>query len=327
VSPSVLVPIFASAVVVAVVMSPVVPRLAESLLERRSQAPSVFWAGAVLAPAAIAGLIATAFLFPAPFGACHCAAHGPHHPHLCMAHPELARSLLLPAALLILGWAVPAGRQLFRAAAEASRTSRWIRQLAGRSVRVDGIPVLLADFGEPLAVTAGAFNPRIVCDSELWAALSPEQRRIIVHHEHAHVLRGDALTLLALRVAAALCLVPFAARYIAHWRAAAEFDCDLHASAVVGDPLAVASALLAVERRCGPATAASGHEVLAARPGALLERRVRALLDPAARRSVSLANDVLLVGCAVVSFALLVLVWPDDGVHHAFEMLLGWAFH
>jgi beta-lactamase regulating signal transducer with metallopeptidase domain len=322
---TVILPLAAVAAAVALTVAIAVPRSLERLLSRRSYAGPVLWAGAVMAPLVIAVLVVAALLLPAPIGSCHCAVHAPHHPHLCLAHPELAASLMLPAALLLLIWASLVAPRLWRVVADVRRTRRWVREACEQLVSVDGIRVWLGRCGAPIALSAGAFQPRIIFDRGLWSRLKEDERRAVVHHEHAHVLRGDGLTLLGLRVAAALHVVRFAAGCLEKWRAAAEVECDRHASAAVGDPLTVASALLTVERGCQASMHAAPDGLLAARPGALLELRVRSLLEPA-RRAPRLANDLLLIGCALCTAAFVVLVWPSDAVHHGLETLIGSAF-
>ena len=324
---SIVLPLLAVGLAVAVGVHAVLLWPAQLVLRRLWDRSPTLWAALVLAPIAVALLVLAALLLPAPLGACHCAAHTPHHPHLCWVHPQLAAPLMLPAALFLASWALLVAPRLWRVVADARRTARWARDVSEQMISVDGVRVWLANCRNPIAVSAGAFQPRIVFDRELWSRLNDEERRSIVHHEHAHVLRGDGLTLLALRLAAALSLLPAAVRYIEDWRAAAELACDRHASSAVGDPLAVASTLLSVERECQLSMHSHTHGVLAAQPGALLESRVRALLEPERYPAAGLANDLLVVGCALCTAAFLVLVWPSDGVHHGVETLIGWAFH
>jgi Zn-dependent protease with chaperone function len=327
VTASVVLPLLAVGMAVALGVSSVLLWPAQLLMRRKRYSSPSVWAGLVLAPIAIGLLVITALLLPAPLGVCHCAAHAPHHPHLCWVHPQLALPLMLPAALFLGSWALLAAPRLWRVVADARETARWARKVSERMISVDSAPVWLARCGGPIAVSAGALKPRIVFDQELWSRLNGEERRAIVLHEHAHGLRGDGLTLLALRLAAAVYLVPVASRCIEEWRAAAELACDRHASSAIGDPLAVASTLLSVERECELSMHSHTHGTLAARPGALLELRVRALLEPERYRAAGLANDLLLVGSALCTAAFLVLVWPSDGVHHGVETLIGWAFH
>jgi Zn-dependent protease with chaperone function len=323
----VLVSTLALTVATAVTAGLFVPWLGAIVLQRVPRVPSVLWAALVLAPAVIAALVGVALLAPAPFGACHCAAHAPHHPHLCLAHPELAGPLSSPALALIAAWAAIVATRLWRVAADAFRAARWAKHLEGRPFEFDGVRARVADCGRPLAVATGVFTTEIIVDRSLWSALSSEERRVVVQHEHAHAVRRDGLTLLLLRAVAASALIPLHGRLIEAWRTSAELECDRHASAAVQDPLVVASTLLSVERLCG-ANSPGGdlaRAVLGARPGGGLEQRVRALLDLRGNPSAGLANDVLVVSCLLVAGALLVFAWPSGSVHHALETLLGWA--
>ena len=81
-----------------------------------------------------------------------------------------------------------------------------------------------------------------------------------------------------------------------------------------------------------PSSASAGtiddmpQSVLAASPGALLALRVRALLEAKDDRNARSPHDLLPIACAVATAALLIAMWPNDGVHHSLETLIGWTF-
>jgi hypothetical protein len=334
-SPLVLVPFAAVFVVLAFAVACAVVALTRLIPfdhPRRSRIPQTsLWAAAALAPIVIGALGCAALASPAPFSGCHCAQHGLHHPHLCLIHPAFAEPLLAPAACLLAAWGLLVAPRLFRLAADVMASERW-----GRARRrlpaelLDGVPIRLADCADRGAVTAGALAPVIVFDRALWDGLSPEARRAVVHHEHAHAERRDGLTLLALRLCAALFPVPGRSRLIERWREAVEAACDAHAAQTIGDPGTVAAALVAVEKaRALPPRSRVAAPALGVAAGGDLERRVMALLrsDEDAGRRAPLGNDALAVAIVSLGAAALTLAWPGSEFHHAVETLIGLLVH
>jgi hypothetical protein len=121
----------------------------------------------------------------------------------------------------------------------------------------------------------------------------------VAHHEQGHAARRDPLTLLGLKLAAALFPIPGAGRLIGAWRQAAERACDGYAAARLGAPA-----------------------------GAALEQRVRALLDAGdTGRAPALRNDALAAALAALAGAIVSAAWPGDAAHHAAETILGWLVH
>jgi len=194
----------------------VVERLVARTTVRRGMRATWPRATLALAPVVLATLACIALAAQDPFSGCHCAAHGLHHPHLCLSHPAFGQPLLLPSAGVLALWALLVAPRLVRLGRETLAGERWARAAAALPVeRVDGVAVRIAGSGSRGAFTAGALAPVIVVGRELWDALSAAQRRAVLHHEHAHVERRDGLTLLALRVCQALSPVPLAVAVLA----------------------------------------------------------------------------------------------------------------
>ncbi|WP_437320788.1 M48 family metalloprotease [Sorangium sp. So ce385] len=309
-------------------------RLAARWLSPGLRSPSTaLRAAVVFAPAVLGALGCAALALPSPFVGCHCAEHGLHHPHLCAFHPAFALPLVTPSAYVLGAWlalTAPFVLRLFRDAIASARWTRAARRLP--AVALDSVVVRLADCGAPGAFTIGALSPIVVIDRVLWRSLSDEQRRAVVHHERAHVERRDGLTLLALRLCVALFPSSAGQRLIDAWRAAAEQSCDRYAAGKLGDPAAVAAALIAVEkvRAQDPRGAALPAHAMGALAGGDLSRRVLALLDadpPLQGAEPLLANDVLATAIVAVGALLLTFVWPGDGFHHAIETLIGHLIH
>jgi Zn-dependent protease with chaperone function len=313
----------ALAVVIAAAVG-LVMRAAAPVLGRGS---SALWAALACAPFVVAAIASVALLLPDPLsGACHCAPHGDHHPHVCWTHPGAAEPLALPALAVLAGWLLLRGPAVGRALLAVARSSRLARTLrAAPAEEIDGIGVRVLDCGEPTAFTAGFWSPQIVVDRSLTQTLDAQSLRAVVHHEHAHAVRRDGLSLAALQLAAAWFPSGMLRGAVARWVSATEAECDRHAAAQIGSASDVAAALVAVERLRAGFTG-TGRQLAPAIGSADLAHRVRALLGDGGR-SANLASDVLSIAIVVSGLFLLAALWPGDGVHHLVETLLGRAFH
>jgi Zn-dependent protease with chaperone function len=283
----------------------------------------------IMAPVLAAVTLCVALVWPGLAQAvCHCVAHGLHHPHLCLGHPDYAAGAVLPALIIVVIWACLALPSLGRLLSSLWQTERWTRRAERAPVQVlDEVRFRLIDAPGLGAFTTGLFRPLIAIDVDLWCRLNEEERRAVLHHENAHRVRLDPLTVFVLRICATLAVLPDAAGLLRKWQAKAEDECDRHAAQTVAAPEAVASALLALERyhrghvqQAVPLRSSAG--------GSALEDRVRNLLasEPFSKRS-NLANDVLavlLVGFAVAALFTLV---TGDSIHHGAETVLGFFIH
>jgi beta-lactamase regulating signal transducer with metallopeptidase domain len=240
-------------------------------------------------------------------------------------HPELASPLVLPAAGVVAGFAVlviPRLIALVRSARETARFAAAVRSVT--PVLVDGLAIRLLDIGAARAFSIGILRPVIVADLGLWASLSEQERRAVVHHENGHIERRDGLTLLVLRLLTALCPWTFGAPLMQGWRAAAERACDSHAARVLKDPMLVAEALITVERARAVSAQSARTPGLALGVGdcCCLDQRVRALLEEP-QRAPELGNDLLALAILFIGALGLAIAWPGDAFHHAVETVLG----
>jgi Peptidase family M48 len=292
------------------------------------QRSTSLWAAILLAPAILGALGCAALASPDPFAGCHCTAHGLHHPHLCTSHPGLALSLVVPALCLLGAWLSFSGPRLFRLGRELYASARWVRGMRrAPALMLDGVAIRLADCRSRSAFMVGSLSPVIVFDRLLWRSLSDEARLAVAYHEQGHVRRRDGLTLLALRLCAALFPIPGASRLLVAWRAAAESTCDRHAAVKLGDAAAVAAALVTVERiraESSPEDAAIPAAALGIGAGGDIERRVLALLDVGGRPARPwLENDLLVTSIGALGALAITIAWPGDSFHHAIETLIG----
>jgi Zn-dependent protease with chaperone function len=286
-------------------------------------------AGWLIAPFATATAICVALLEPGLLQqACHCVAHGLHHPHLCLRHPDYAEAILLPTSLVAGAWTVLAVPKVVLVLRDIWNTWRWSRSLLETPVQVfDSIQFRLIDAPGLGAFTTGLLRPFIAVDSSLWGKLNDEERRAVLHHENAHRARRDPLSLVVLRICAALAVIPGLGLLLGKWQAQAEQECDRHAVEVVGSPESVASALLCLERYHRDQRGAL-VPMVASGAGADLERRVRTLLDDdGAGMPANLASDI--VRLSLVSFGVSVAftLLAGDLVHHGAETVLGLLTH
>jgi Zn-dependent protease with chaperone function len=286
---------------------------------------SALVAAGLLLPLIAGALVAAGLLLPELFNGCHCETHGLHHPHLCLRHPANAEELFWPAAALFGLWSFWAVPKLGRVIGDVWSTQQWLSNVRRSPTRrVDGVVVRLIDAPNLGACAVGWLRPWIVVDQGLWNALDREERRALVHHEQAHCLRADPLTLLFLKLCAAVSFFSGAGRMLEAWLARAEAECDRHAANVMGCPDSVAVALLAVERyRQSTAPLAA---LTVGIYGAGLVQRVRALLEPErAPVRANVVSDLVAIVGAGFGLSLVVVLLIGEPIHHAAETLLGWV--
>jgi len=286
----------------------------------------------LLLPWLLAALAALALASPNPFAPCHCTEHGLHHPHLCLTHPGFAGPLITPAGIVLGIWLLIVAPRVVRLLREVLAAIVWARTIQRLPLyKEDGVSFRIHDCDAPSAFTVGVWSPVIVIDRRLWARLSAEERRAVLHHEQGHVERRDGLTLLALRFCMALSPIPLGERFLAPWKSAAEKACDSHAASMLGDAMTVAAALVSVERiqrEISPKNSFHPVPALGVVAGAQLEERVVALLDMQPNNGEQqLGNDVLAAGLMTLGAAAVILVWPGDTFHHATETLIGLLIH
>ena len=265
-----------------------------------------------VAPWFVGAALAAAALVPGDphldqlFG-CHCATSMPGWLHLCPVHPGEA-TLMVPAALLALIALLP-GRLRALAALAAEP-----RGMGG------GAEPMVLDLPRRTAFLLGWRRPTLVVDRQLWSALSPAEQRAVIAHERAHLARRDPLVLMALSALVSVGPRASGVALMRAWLARAEVSADADAASALGDPVAVAEALL----RC--ARLESGATLRLAWTGGGVEGRVRALLDAAApgagRASSASRPDMGTVDIAALIVAAGLTLAATPWLHHQLEHLL-----
>jgi Zn-dependent protease with chaperone function len=266
-----------------------------------------------LAPALLVALcFAPGLIAAAGLHGDHCLRH-PGHAHLCLAHPGAA----LPAGAAFAAAAAVAAcaASLLAEARRHRRASRWLGGL-GRSPSALGADVSLVASGAPLSFAAGLLRPRVHLAEGLVSSLAPEQLAAVLAHERAHARRRDPLARALARTLSWPHLPRMRRALLGEHALAAEQACDAEAAREVGDRLAVAEAILAVERLFAPGAGAPpagqpafAGDAVAARVEALLAAEPPQRGAPAARLAIPLALAALLARA--------------DPLHHATEHALG----
>jgi TonB family protein len=155
------------------------------------------------------------------------------------------------------------------------------RRRGWRAAEVDGVPVLLSAGTGPAVV--GLFRSRIVLPA--WVAQAdPAERTLLLEHEREHLRAGDPrLLALGLMMVVVAPWNPAAWYGLRRLRLAIEIDCDARVLARRADVRAYGSLLLEVGRRAS----SGGRWITAAafsEPASFLERRIRVMTSPRARR-------------------------------------------
>jgi Zn-dependent protease with chaperone function len=300
----------ASSLVLAALWPPMRRWLAGSHPSTRARAAWLVAAAPSVLPALAVGLC----FVPGLLGADHCL-HHPDHLHLCLRH---ASATLGGAHAGLLGGAAALGAVALAAEARRlARARRWLARLPRRAMalRCD-VEVLESEL--PISFAAGLWRPRVHLAVGLLAALPKPQLEAVIAHERAHARRRDPLLWLAARVLSRPHLPALRRALLAELALASEQACDAEAGRRTGDRLAVAEAILAVERLLA-GVASPAQDGLSAFGGSSVPARVRALLDaePATPRRSAARWSVLALVPALA-----------DPLHHATEHLLsllaGW---
>lgn len=199
-------------------------------------------------------------------------------------------------ALLLAAVATVAGMRLYRRALAWRRFHRDL-PLAGPKLRLGRIAVRRSPGRASEAFAAGVLRPTIWLPPR-GSGLRPAELRAILRHELAHVRHGDVALFALLGVASDLLwFVPGLSQLVRRIHDAAERAADSAAVRSGADPLALASALVAVAERRLQAGAVANAAGTSGTEG-----RIRALLRPRQLQvSVRLALALLSLSLALVA--------------------------
>jgi len=197
---------------------------------------------------------------------------------------------------LRLAWGASSAAVLLALAGMAAVLAR--RRRGWSAAEVDGVPVLVSPDVGPAVV--GIFRSRIVLPAWTLAA-DEEARRLVLEHEGEHVRAGDPRLLAAAILVAALTpWNPAAWWQLRRLRLAIEVDCDARVLGRRGDVRTYGSVLLEVGRRAvrSPLPVAAFAE-----PVSSLERRIRIMTAPRARRPLVRATAFAALAAGLVAVA------------------------
>lgn len=251
----------------------------------------------------------------------HCPRHDDGHPHLCFVHlPQIGLS-----APLVLGLVFVSIYVILRAGIAATSVLgavRLLRALIQTGERRSDLGVTMLDTPQPVCLAAGLLNPHILMSRGLLERLSDEERHVVLAHEQAHVRRRDALMASVLRALSVVHL-PWVARWLVYEaEIAAEQICDEMASHSVGDRVAVASAILTVERAARLAVGEPLAPVAVAFGQCAVERRVESLLEDGISPELSLRPAATWLAIVTIS-----ILMAANELHHVTESLLSLVLH
>jgi Zn-dependent protease with chaperone function len=240
-----------------------------------------------------------------------CANHGGSIWHACVWHPPTDSidgfAWMLLALLCITMLLLCAGAVL-----SIWRSRRAVDALLRLSHPEHGARIL--DSAQPLALTAG-FRGQVLLSRALLDGLDAKQLRIVLAHELSHVAHRDVLRRWLASRLSRLHLPGTRRRLRAALDLAVEQRCDRAAADVVGDPLAVAETIVAVERLFAGHPAPPGLALAAHFAHGMVDARVSALLSPPSTRARGL-------GAALIGAMVTVVVAANGSLHHLTEFLL-----
>lgn len=267
-------------------------------------------------PVLIAVAVVATLVVRSVAGADHCPDHD-HHAHLCIAHGGAWAERPWAVALVAAAAAIVIAR-LVIFAATSLRARRAVARLRAASRRTAG--VRLIDSSRPFCFVAGLRCPEIYASTAAWHGLDPEERDAMIAHERGHVRHRDLAWRGLLEVAAAFGAPLTPAPLLARWEHATERLRDGDAAVEIGDPAAVAAAMVHL---CRLGAAVPAPRVLGfPAPPAALDERVEALLSDAPRGDRA-ASAVGLSWLVLLSAAIVAVATHAEPLHHAFESVLG----
>jgi Zn-dependent protease with chaperone function len=244
----------------------------------------------------------------------HCLTHDDHHAHLCFVHMPHVQPSIPFLLLLAIVWVFATWRAIAFAGC-AIRATKLLQALARTGEhRASGVTVV--ETNQAFCVAAGLLKPHVLISRGLLRSLDATALRVVLTHEQMHVQRKHALVASLVR-ACTLFHLPAVARWLqSEIAVAAEQICDEAAAEALGDRLAVASTILAVERATQASETSHFGPIAFAFGETAVERRVESLLaEP--RPAASLRSAYRVVALTTVTLAV-----GANVVHHVTESFL-----
>jgi Zn-dependent protease with chaperone function len=227
-----------------------------------------------------------------------------------MGFPDFVGLLAMALVLVLLASALVRGVRTARDLIRASRAARGLHPAGGELAFVDD--------AAPVAYSVLGFPGRIVVSAAMLAALSADERRVLLAHEASHLRNRHQLYFGLTRLAAAA--NPLLRPVVGAVSRAVERAADEDAAAVVGDRGLAARALTraALARAAHPGSLAPAAALGATEGGAaVMVDRVRSLLAPPVHYRQLPVLLVLLAGVASWTAAVVLAAWGDGVVEVA----------
>ena len=288
---------------------------------------------ALMAPPLVAGVLTVGGTFLRH-------SHEPDEIHRSLYCSDIARFLAVPdgkipvgaglmiqgAAWLLLLWGLLSGLRLLFATLSLERELRpFLKPPSPKLAAIldyipeggtrTNLPFFEAGIPPARSCLLGIRHVRCILSTELVSASSEEELTAIVLHERSHYHAGDVWRTLLVGL---LNCVFFSVRPLfllsRRWREETELACDAATAAATGDPLALASAILRVQKASVhtpplPAVILGFAEETACSPGRRIERLLayaeQAILPPGGPLPVSLRQWAVTAASILIGFALL----------------------
>ena len=235
----------------------------------------------------------------------HCETHQAHHPHFCLEHlPEAALQLSSSAigAMIVLGAFLLFLSRLIPILQLQAKVRAFLRLTPYKSA----VTTLIDK--RPFAFTLANNHPNIFISSGLKELLSPEQVRMVISHEVAHVRHGDVRKNRIFETLLTLHLSPSSLRKA--WYLSSELRADNYVAKKYG-AFNVADMLIKLHR------AKINAPFTTAIHGSSFTDRIQILIDETPPGNCALFTMFLVSLLAIFPCALILS-------HHNLETLWGW---
>jgi len=250
----------------------------------------------------------------------HCRLHL-HHLHLCVFHGTSWAERAWAVGIVAFMGTLALARFVHHATRLASARSA-LRQVEAVSTRLASSAgeVWLAPGSKAFCFVAGLVRPKIFVSTAAWDRLTADERDAMLAHEAAHAEQGDVWKRSVLHVVSWFAAPLVGGVLLERWSSATERLCDHRAALRLGEPEAVARALVNVARsQPGGEPVASACFMPA---GSDVVERVEAVLAGGGDGH-RLARLFGLAALLVVSAVAISSVALADPIHHALETLVG----
>jgi len=181
--------------------------------------------------------------------------------------------------------------------------------------RPDGRNIfMIVSCEQPLALTIGIINRRIVLSEGLLALLNEDERQAVLYHELFHYHQRDPLTTFLLRQSAcALWFLPVVRTLALHYKISREILADNYAIEHLGTPVGIGGALLKLVKRSRSRMEMPARMIYSSFADTSLNYRIQRIIDPQSGVSPRLPWWSILLSLPVLILLSILLLWSLIG--------------